>query len=151
MRNFATDANPEMIAITRRVDEMKRQLGRMQYGDGEPAPQASSPDRRDFVIPFPKVPEVGIELVRLTRDAKVQETLVTLLIQQVEQARMAEARDIPVIQVLDRAVPAERHSKPRLRLHLAIAGVTSLFTGIVAAFFIEYLRHTRRRARTGGS
>src|SRR5439155_19955657 len=26
MRNFATDANPEMIAITRRVDEMKRQL-----------------------------------------------------------------------------------------------------------------------------
>lgn len=51
---------------------------------------------------------------RLTRDVKVQETRVTLLTRQVEQARLAEARDMPVVQVLDRAVPAERHSR-RLR------------------------------------
>ncbi len=38
------------------------------------------------------------------------------------------------MQVLDRAVPAERHSKPGLRLNLAIAGVTSLFVGIFLAF-----------------
>jgi tyrosine-protein kinase Etk/Wzc len=149
MRNFATEANPEMVALRRRLEEMKRQLGQMQYGDDASRLQSPAPgrDRRDFTVPFPKVPEVGLELARLTRDVKVQETLVTLLTQQVEQARLAEARDVPVVQVLDRAVPAERHSKPRLRLNLAIAGVTSLFTGIFLAFFIEYLGNLSRRTR----
>jgi tyrosine-protein kinase Etk/Wzc len=148
MGNFATEANPEMVALRRRIEEMKRQLGQMQYGDGSRI-QAPAPgrDQRDFTVPFPKVPEVGLELARLTRDVKVQETLVTLLTQQVEQARMAEARDLPQVQVLDRAVPAERHSKPRLRLNLALAGVTSLFAGIFLAFFLEYLRNLPRRAR----
>jgi succinoglycan biosynthesis transport protein ExoP len=77
----------------------------------------------------------------------VQETLITLLTQQYEQMKIAEARDLPIVQVLDRAVTAERHSKPRLRLNLAIAGVTSLFMGIFLAFFVEYLRNLPGRAR----
>lgn len=147
MRQFATEANPEMVALRRRIEEMRRQLAQMQYGDGGAVVKSPGRDRRDFTVPFPKVPEVGLELARLTRDMKVQETLVTLLTQQIEQARMTEARDLPIVQVLDRAVPAERHSKPRLRLNLAIAGVTSLFVGIFLAFFLEYLRNLPRRAR----
>lgn len=151
MRNFATEANPDVMNLRRRVDEMKRQLARMQYGDqvarrsrlGQP-PTA---DRREIYVPFAKVPEVGLELARLTRETKVQETLVGLLTQQLEQVKIAEARDFPVVQVLDRAVPAVRHSKPRLRLNLALAGVTSLFLGVFLAFFLEYLKNLPRRAR----
>jgi tyrosine-protein kinase Etk/Wzc len=143
MRQFATEANPEMVALRRRVEEMRRQLARMQYGEA----LAAGADRRDFVVPLPRVPEVGLELARLMRDVKVQETLVTLLTQQVEQARLAEARDLPVVQVLDRAVAPQRHVKPRLRLNLALAGVTSLFAGVFLAFFMEYVARLRGRPR----
>jgi uncharacterized protein involved in exopolysaccharide biosynthesis len=143
MRQFATEANPEMVALRRRVEEMRRQLARMQYGEA----LAAGADRRDFVVPLPRVPEVGLELARLMRDVKVQETLVTLLTQQVEQARLAEARDLPVVQVLDRAVVPQRHVKPRLRLNLALAGVTSLFAGVFLAFFMEYVARLRGRPR----
>src|SRR5574341_1273985 len=34
MRNFATDANPEVVSLRRRISEMNRQLSQMQYGDG---------------------------------------------------------------------------------------------------------------------
>jgi tyrosine-protein kinase Etk/Wzc len=146
MRHFATEANPELVALRRRLEEMKRQLSQMQYGDGGIDPRGQGRDRRDFTVPFPKVPEVGLELARLTRDMKVQETLVTLLTQQLEQARISEAKDFPVVQVLDRAVPAERPSKPRLRLNLAVAGVTSLFVGIFLVFFVEHLWNLPRRA-----
>jgi len=147
MRNFATEANPEMVAIRRRIEEMRSQLARLQYGD--PALMTPTPnhDQRDFTVPFPKVPEIGMELARLTRDVKVQETLVTLLTQQLEQARMVEARDLPIVQVLDRAVPAERHSRPRLPLNLAVAGATSLIVGSLFAFLLEYVGNARRRAR----
>src|SRR5439155_7820267 len=130
MRNFATDANPEIVALRRRIDEMNRQLAQMQYGDGLAGEPGAAGERRDFAVPFSRVPEVGLELARLTRDVKVQETLVTLLTQHVEQARISEARDLPVVQVLDQAISAERPSKPNLVLNLSVAGVSSLLTGI---------------------
>ena len=106
-----------------------------------------SREPRDFSVPFAKVPEVGLELVRLTRDVKVQETLVLLLTQQVEQAKIAESKDIPVVQSLDRAIPAERASRPRVGLNLIVATTVSLFSGVFLAFLREYLRNTRHQAR----
>ena len=143
MRNFATDANPEVIAIRRRVDEMNRQLAQMQYGSATVA-QPGSRDRGDFTVPFAKVPEVGLELVRLTRDVKIQEVLVTLLTQQLEQARLAEARDTPVVQVLDRAVPAERYARPRAALNSGLAVGVSLVFGTFLAIALESRRRHPR-------
>ncbi|OLD47784.1 MAG: hypothetical protein AUI63_03730, partial [Gemmatimonadetes bacterium 13_1_40CM_2_60_3] len=144
MRNFATETNPEVVAVRRKVEEMTRQLTRMQYGDNVGQRRESG----DFVVPFARVPEVALELARLTREVKVQETLVTLLTQQLEQARIAESKDIPVVQVLDRAVPAERPLKPRLLLNIAIATVTSLLGAIFLAFIRDYLRNLTVRVRT---
>ena len=136
MRNFATEANPEMVALRRRVDEMNRQLAQLQYGG--PSAAALNRDRKDFTVPFAKVPELGLELVRLTRDVKVQETLVTLLTQQVEQVHLAEAKDFPVAQILDRAVVAERHSHPRMGVSLTVAVITGTFGGALIAFVAEF-------------
>jgi len=146
IRNFATDANPEVVAIRRRIDEMNRFLGQMQYGSAEVA-QPGGRDRRDFTVPFAKVPEVGLELVRLTRDVKIQEILVTLLTQQLEQARIAEARDTPVVQVLDRAVPAERYARPRAVLYGGLAAIVGLVFGAFLAVVLESRRPRGRVTR----
>jgi tyrosine-protein kinase Etk/Wzc len=140
MRNFATEANPEVASLRRRIDEMNRQLAQLQNGSG------TSGSARDFAVPFPRVPEVGIELVRLTRDVKVAETLVTLLTQQLEQAKIAEARDLPIVQVLDRAVPAERPSRPRLLVNILLAGLGSLVVGALLALCVEGYRRAPRRS-----
>ena len=147
MRAFATEANPEVIALRRRVEEMKRQLAQIQFGDGLAAASRGS-DQRDFAVPFSRVPAVGLELARLKRDLKTQETVVTLLTGQLEQARIDEAKDIPVVQVLDPAVVPEHHSKPRLRDNLLIAGAVSLFLSLVLVFAIEYVHglHTHQAA-----
>ena len=146
MRNFATESNPEVIVLKRRIDEMSRQLAQMQYGDGTSRLEASSRERRDFSVPFVRVPEVGLELARLTRNVKVQETLVTLLSQQMDQARIAEAKDLPVVQILDRAVPAERHVRPRVSLNLMIAAAISLFAGVILSLSFENLGGWRQRS-----
>src|SRR5262249_46464826 len=61
MRNFATDANPEIVSLRRRLAEMNRQLIEMQYG--EAGARGANGARRDYTVPFAKVPEVGLELV----------------------------------------------------------------------------------------
>jgi len=148
MRTFSTESNPQVLAQKRQLEELKRQLGQMQYGRGmDLPPESTNPGqpRREFHVPFTKVPELGMELVRLTRDVKVQETVYNLLTAQYEQAKIAEARDTPTVQVLDKAVPAERKSKPKTTLNMAIAGALSLFVGIFLAFFLEYVERIRKQ------
>ncbi|MBI3990038.1 MAG: hypothetical protein HY347_10540 [candidate division NC10 bacterium] len=149
-RNFATETNPEVINLKKRIGEMKRQLAQMQYGKGWVLPSESKnpgEPRQEIHLPVVNVPAVGMEFARLTRDQKVQETLYTLLAQQLEQAKIAEARDMPTAQVLDRAAPAERKSKPKIRQNMMIAGAVSLFIGIFLAFFLEYVEGLKQRQR----
>jgi len=151
IRSFATEANPDTVALRRRIAEMKRQLAQMQYGEdgsGRQGASVSGDGRGDFYVPPARLPEVGLELTRLVREVKVQETLVTLLTRQFEQVRTAEARDMPIVQVLDRAVPAVYPSKPRLWLNLALAGTGSLLAGLCLAFFLNRIRDLRRQPRT---
>jgi uncharacterized protein involved in exopolysaccharide biosynthesis len=148
LRTFATENNPEVIALKRQIGEMKRQLAQMEYGKGLELPQedtGAGGNQREFQIPFTKVPALGMELIRLMREVKVQETVVSILTAQFEQAKIAEARDTPSVQVLDKARPAERPSKPTTRVNMAIAGALTLFIGILLAFFLEYLDRIRNR------
>jgi len=59
-----------------------------------------------------EAPEIKFQYTRLQREAFVQNKLFTLLAQQLEQAKIDEARDETAFQVLDRAIPPERKSKP---------------------------------------
>jgi len=130
---------------------MKRQLAQMQYSRGLELPSESANPgqrRQEIYVPTAKVPELGMKLARLTRDVKVQETVFTVLTQQFEQAKIAKARDTPTVQLLDKAVPAERKSKPKTTLNMAIAGALSLFVGIFLAFFLEYLERIRKQQET---
>lgn len=146
LRTFSTETNPQVVQQKARIEELKRQLAKMQYsGGGELPPDAAAPGqaRQEYHLPLAKMPAVGVEFARLMRDLKVQETVFTLLTQQFEQAKIAEARDMPTVQVLDRAVPAERKSKPKTVLTSAIVGVLGLFLGLFLAFFLEYLDRAR--------
>jgi uncharacterized protein involved in exopolysaccharide biosynthesis len=150
VRGFSTEQNPQVIHLKTQIQEMKRQFTKMQYGQGmELPPVSKNPGEAqpEIVVPFARVPRVGLDLARLTRETKVQQTVFELLTQQYEQAKIAEARDSPIVQVLDRAVPAEWKSKPKTRQNMMIAGAISLFAGVFLAFFLEYwARITRERA-----
>jgi uncharacterized protein involved in exopolysaccharide biosynthesis len=96
-------------------------------------------------MPLGTIPGTGLELVRLIREAKIQETIYMLLTQQLEQARISEAQDTPTVRILDRAVPPEGKSRPVIRRNVAIAGVLSLFFEVGLAFVLESMRAGRRR------
>jgi uncharacterized protein involved in exopolysaccharide biosynthesis len=51
------------------------------------------------------------------------------------------------VQVVDRAVPAERKSRPKIRLNMALAGIMSLFVGLFIAFFLEYIEKQKQNMK----
>lgn len=151
MREFGTENNPQVLAQKARVEELKRQLAQMQYSAGWDLPSETRQPgqrRQDFSIPAVKVPELTMEFGRLFREVKVQEQVLLLLTQQFEQAKITEARDTPLVQLLDRAVPAEQKSKPLIKKNMQIAGGIGLLVGVFLAFFLEYLERLRRFGRS---
>jgi len=90
-----------------------------------------------------ELPELGLQLGRLMRDIKVQETIYTFLTSQYEQAKVNEAKESMVVQVIDYAIPPVKKSKPSTTLNVLIAGVSSLFLGIFLAFFLDFWKKFR--------
>lgn len=73
------------------------------------------------------------------RDVKYYQMLYELIAKQYEIARLDEAKDIPVIQVLDRAIEPERKIKPQRTLVVIIFSLIGLILTFTFIFTTEYL------------
>jgi uncharacterized protein involved in exopolysaccharide biosynthesis len=85
------------------------------------------------------LPQLQSELSRLIRDQKMHEQVFILLTAELEQARIREAMDTPTVQVLDVAVPPERHSRPK---RLTIAIIAAVLTFIGATIYLGFQKPT---------
>ncbi len=94
-----------------------------------------------------QLPSLGLELGRLMRELKVQETIYTLLTSQYEQAKVNEAKENVTIQVIDYAIPPTKKSKPSTTLNVLIAGVSSIFLGIFLVFFLDFWKKFREELK----
>lgn len=135
MRTFATGQNPELLRAQEELNALQGQLAKLERN--QPGKQG------DFMVPTGKLPEAGIEYIRSLRDVKYYETMFELLAKQYELAKIDEAKDSSNIQVLDRAVPSERKSKPKRAL-ITIAG---LLSGGLLGILIAYARDAYRLSR----
>lgn len=135
--------NVNVVQLKREIEELEKQYNILQYGDS-----LALNIQKEFYIPFAEVPEVGLELARLMREVKVQETVWELLNQQYYHAKIQEARDTPTIQVLDEAVPPELRTRPKRKLLVLIGTFLALMLSIFWAFFAEYLDRLKNDTST---
>ena len=92
-----------------------------------------------LTIPTSKVPQVQLDYVRKEREVKYHEALFEMLSRQYEAARLDEARDAPLVQVLDPPSWPDTKSSPR-RMLIALAG---LLTGLLLGSIWALIRGSR--------
>jgi tyrosine-protein kinase Etk/Wzc len=109
LRDSATEQNPEVIRLHSEIDDLQGQLARLQRGGGSGS---------GVTIPTSKVPELELEYVRKEREVKYHEALFDMLSRQYEAARLDEARDAPMLQVLDPASYPDTKSSPKRSLYM---------------------------------
>jgi tyrosine-protein kinase Etk/Wzc len=131
MRAFATGQNPDLKQAQHELDAMKQELAKME-GTSSGRDNAGSVGKAD-----------GMENLRLLRDVKYFETIFDLLAKQHEIAKIDEARDASIVQVLDPAVEPERKSKPMRSLIVVLTALVAGFLAVVWAF----IREAGQRAR----
>jgi uncharacterized protein involved in exopolysaccharide biosynthesis len=135
-----TSSNVRVRSLQARVDELKRQLQKLEGTDASLVSDAAQPDQ--MYPPIRKLPLLGVEWADLYRRMKIQETVYELLNQQYELARIQEAKEIPTVNVVDPAnVPEKKSWPPRLLivLILTVCAVAGMAGWIIARPAVDQL------------
>ncbi len=132
MRTFATGNNPDYIRIQQLVAGMRTQLAKIETGS----------------VSTSKAPEAGLEYLRKVRDLKYAETVYELLTKQYEIAKIDEAKEGSLIQVLDKALVPDKKSKPKRSLIIILATISAGFLTILYAFIKEALQNAKQDSQT---
>jgi uncharacterized protein involved in exopolysaccharide biosynthesis len=132
MRTFATANNPDYLRIQQMLAGLREQLAKVETG----------------TVTTSKVPETGLEYLRKVRDLKYAETIYEMLAKQFEMAKIDEAKESSVIQVLDKAVVPEQKSKPKRGMIVLLAAVATVFFAILWAFITEALQNAKKESET---
>jgi len=85
------------------------------------------------------LPQLGLESVRLYRYVLIEQKILEFIIPMYEQAKINEQKDVPVILVLDRAVPSEHKDRPKRMYIILIAAVFSLLVSALIVLLARYL------------
>ena len=141
MREFAADQNPDLERAEQELAGLEGQLEAMDAAN----------DRKsgDLIAPKGTVTQASLDYARALREVKYRETVQDLLTRQYEGARVDEARQGPLVQIVEPAVAPDRPVNS-YRIWTALAALfCSLPLALLAAAaaeLIAILRGARRRA-----
>ena len=133
MRTFATERNPESVRLRQEISSIQAELAKLESGNSTNKHMGGK-----------TVSPAGLENIRLLRETKFLEGMVELLTKQFEAAKIDEARDAAIIQVVDRAIPPDLKSKPKRALMVTLTTLIAGFFALLIAIALEALENARR-------
>ncbi len=130
MRTFASDRNPDLILAQQELEIIKRALAKMEGAGGAKSATSGSSSR-------------GGDSKFLLREIRFNEVMFEQITRQYELAKFEEAKNSSVIQVMDKAIPPDRKSKPKRTQQVIIS---ALVTGLLAVL-LAFINYAFSRAR----
>lgn len=136
MRSYAADGN---IDLQRAQDELESLSEQLSALEGVPTPKQHKQPSTESTAEEQHAQAQSIVEQKIAARAKVQDirfydSLISLLTQQYEQARLDEAKEPVVFQVVDVATPPAIKSAPKRALIVIIATLAGFFLSILWVF-----------------
>ena len=127
MQNFAlTDASQKRIFFDQQMKQAQDKLTNAE-------------------IHLDKTPNTNLQYMDAVRNVKYQEAVWEILAKQFEMSKLDEAKDFPLIQVLDQATPPENKSKPKRSMIVILATLLAFFLAVLLAFVRESVLRAKQQ------
>jgi tyrosine-protein kinase Etk/Wzc len=132
MRAFASMRNPDLQRLQQQLEVLRGELARVEGTSREVTGKAAPVNLE------------AVENMRLLRELKYNERTYELLVAQYQAARIDEAKDSSIIQVLDKAIPPDRKSKPKRAVIVILITLAGWILSIALAVLLEALARAQR-------
>jgi uncharacterized protein involved in exopolysaccharide biosynthesis len=116
------EGNVRVRAARARIGVLKNELTKMSgSASSDDSDKSSSGESNELYPSLRQIPRLAVPYADLYRRVRIEETVFELLSQQYEMARIEEAKDTPVVAVIDQPLVAEKKSfPPRLLMILLL-------------------------------
>lgn len=128
MRAFAAEGNPELQRTQQELESARRELARIE--GSSPVAAAGKAGQSD---------SGGLDNLGRLRQVKYYEYLYEFMAKQYEIAKIDEAKEGTLVQVVDKAIEPDRKSRPRRSFIVLLTALGALFVSIVWVSILEAL------------
>lgn len=135
---FFKGSHVEIEQLKAQMSALKKYIDQLTYSTEPKIPVALDEGKVEFYIPLKLIPGLNFDESRLLLKVKAKTGVVTLLTTQLEQAKLDETKDMPTVNVLEKAIPPKKPIKPNLKMNVVLSFVVSLFLGIFLIFLKEF-------------
>jgi tyrosine-protein kinase Etk/Wzc len=142
MQTYAAEDNAGLQQAQKELAELKSQLARLGGN--------TDLDSGNILVPKGQVPEATVEYARKLRDVKYYETIFNILAKQFEMAKLDEAREGALVQVVDPAAVPDYKSSPKRALWTLVAMVLGFFASCAYVLWKATLRFLHEDPETDG-
>jgi tyrosine-protein kinase Etk/Wzc len=104
LRSYSTEKNPEVQLTEDQLSSLKEQVGHLENARHTPETVSG--------MGLQDVAGAGSEYLRAEHELQYRQALLDLMTKQYEAARLDEAKDAAIIQIVETAVPPEEKSSP---------------------------------------
>lgn len=135
LKQTYTEENIRVKSVQAHVNELEHALAKINSG--------RAAGIQDPTSPYPSVkslPLLGVKWADLFRNTKIRETVVELLTQQYEMARIQEAKEIPSVKVLDPASTPEK-KRPYWQLIVLVGTLMGAVLACLGYFLKNWWEH----------
>jgi len=139
MGNYATANNPDVKRVQTELAELRAQSANLSRTQA-----ATAAGEGNLQVPTGRVAAASLEYLQAARELKYHESLYDFLSRQLEAARIDEAKNAVVVQVVDKAVEPEKKSSPRRLLIIAVTALLSFLVVALGTLVREGLQRRRQ-------
>jgi uncharacterized protein involved in exopolysaccharide biosynthesis len=134
LRSYSTERNPDVQLGERELTSLQAEEGRLEQANHSPGIAG---------LGLGNVPAAGLEYLRAAHELAYRQALFDMLMKQYDAARLDEAKQAAIIQVVEPAIEPDRKSSPKrplIVLLVALASVLVSFLYVLAGAAMSRMR-----------
>jgi uncharacterized protein involved in exopolysaccharide biosynthesis len=139
-RSYSTEQNPDVQLAERELTSLQAEETRLAQNNHSSGIAG---------LGLGNVTAAGGEYLRAAHELAYRQALFDMMLKQYDAARLDEAKEAAIIQVVEPAIEPDQKSDPKRSVILLISGFLGLLSGCILAMFLDWLE--RRGANPEGA
>ncbi|MGH9615363.1 MAG: GumC family protein [Acidobacteriaceae bacterium] len=130
LRSYSTEQNPDVQLAEKELASLQTEETRMEQ-------RSSSPGIAGLGLG--NVPAAGLEYLSAAHELAYRQALFDMLMKQYDAAKLDEAKEAAIIQVVEPAIVPDRKSSPKRGLLFALFTIVGFFAGSILALILRWI------------